>query len=206
MKRSEFFAIPDDLRSTSQEEQISAGKINEQETRLRVEPNVTERIEVVVAREIRKGERYVIVNSHEPGLTAAVRHIRTLRRIIFGVFAGDHVVCRNKEVIGRIDDRPRSLIKLLEFMYGVYFIIVAEGTAGHHFSRLNVFGAVAEGLAHPDLHALIVMPDQTACEAIAAPRRIVQSEESELNTCYQVVAQWVAVNRLSGNAQSSRIR
>ena len=110
-KSARFFAVPDNLCRAGQVQQIPTFKIDEQDTRPRIDRNVSERIEEVIAGKIGEDQRLLVFDSHESGLATAMRHVRTVPFVA----SVARELSRDEEMVRCGDDFPRTLIETIDW-------------------------------------------------------------------------------------------
>ena len=109
-----FVAFPDDFGAPGQIEQISSLEIHEQKSGPRIEENVPQRIEMVIAAKIGENERPFVFDPHETGFAATVRDVYALGDVgvILGIAGGD------EEGVGAADQIPGGLVQMITAMNG----------------------------------------------------------------------------------------
>lgn len=170
-------ASPHDLGIGGDVQQVALVEICEQQPCARIHDKVAEGIEKEISEEVRYGQRRRVINAHEPGLAAAMRHIHAICTVVAG--ARTRMCGGDEKRVGSDDNVVRRTTKH----------VCANRTASlaqswHEFGRssLNIFGAISETLAHVNIKPAVVHYRYDAIQAISPPRVRLDAKKSDTHS------------------------
>ena len=196
-----LFAIPDNLRFTSQIQKVPALKIYEQEARPRIEGDIADRIEVIIAEEIRKGQRARIFDSDESGFTATMGHIRSVA-IIACVF---RVVSGYVEMVRRSDNLLRAIIEAVDLCRCKWFADRFDFRQQLIVACLNILRAVTKSLIDLDRNQLITEFSHFPGQPVAATALIFDPQQTNIGPFGQEPIQWITKHQSCIDSERLRI-
>ena len=180
-------------------QQVAGREIGEHQADARLQRDVAERVEELVAGEVGPGQRApVVADVHEARSSAAMRDVAAAARSVERGMRGD------EERVGAAHERGGRGTQAR----------LASGIGGRrwrrrsrqHFAALDVLGAVAEALRDMQDEAALVDRHDAPVGAVAAARRQLDAEQAERRAGLQRIGQRVVARRQRVDAQAGGVR